>query len=202
MIEPRPVQIGTAPGGLSKGNEMMGDRVSKLNKTTSFYSLREVDKILGTLVEDQSMYRVIQYLQQKHVQYSTETIREVGKQLGLGYAAEAVIDALEKERTKTGTRNRVIIAGDDDVLTVGQLREGMHEVVKGFSAGRWIATGSVDDFIDQVMERVSRPWIAGDIVKDAVGNWYKRTDRNQWMIFGQNGYVSDASPVRPLTKMN
>lgn len=94
------------------------------------------------------------------------------------------------------------IAGDDDMLTVGQLREAFKEVMRGFSQGLWVTTGNADDIVDQVMACINSPWTAGDIVEDAKGVWYKRTHTDRWLTFGNTGSVSDGGPVRPLKKRN
>lgn len=171
----------------------------KLNQETHFYSTRELDTVLGSLAYDESMRKVINQVQRKRVQYSTQAIQEIGRELGLSSAASAVLDALEKNREK---KKSVTVANDDDVLTVGQLREAVAEVTRGFAQGRWVTEGSANDFIDEVMQRVNHPWNAGDIVKDGIGNWYKRTRSGTWMSFGNSGYHPDSTPVRPLKKIN
>jgi hypothetical protein len=170
----------------------------KLNREIHYYSTRELDEVLGTLNDDTSMRKVITEAKRKRVQFSTESIRQIGKELYVESAAIAVLGALEKNREK----KNVTVANDDDVLTVGQLRAALKETVRGFAQGSWVTEGSSDDFVDQVMQRVNHPWDQGDIVEDAIGNWYKRTAFNSWMSFGNSGYHADSTPVRPLRKIN
>lgn len=169
----------------------------RLNVDTKHkYSASELARVKDDHPRDSSMHKVVNAaMSDRFGFYTAGEITCAGRTLCLENAADAVLDALRKNRTPT-------VANDDDVLTVGQLREAIRETVRGFSQGQWVSVGSADDFVDQVMERVNHPWESGDIVKDAIGNWYKRTRGNHWQVFGSGEYISDATPVRPLKKIN
>lgn len=163
-----------------------------------FYSIKELDQVRKNGVDD-SILRVIAYLEGTRVQYGTKTILAIGKELKLDHAAAALISILEANRR----RRSPVIANDDDQLTVGELRAAWKRRYPTLSVPT--ADLEIDQIVQDINDHREPEWIAGDVVKDADGKFWKRTSGNKnhaWATFESAMYHDFDSPKRPLEKVN
>lgn len=175
------------------------------------YSLRELDTLIGQIDEDASMIKVLREVRKsgrcvssspRYGLVTADAILAAGAKLGLTHAAWAVRNALENNRVEHDRNPPVSppVANDDDQLTVGELRAAYKRIHPFLSVP--FADSHVDVLMHDIANHREPAWAVGDVVKDDIGNWYKRTGTKQWMVFGSNGYVPDSTPRRPLEKMN
>mgnify|MGYP001603274896 CR=1 FL=1 len=123
---------------------------------------------------------------------TAEAVRDAAREAGA--SADKIIYEARRHR------ERVIIANDDDVLTVGELK-------------MWLMSGGGDSILirredasaDKIMKYITDhrepEYIPGKVYRDASGTYYARTEYGAWLRFGLSSSQADNIPVRPLQEM-
>ena len=183
-------------------------RKVRLNVEKKTYSTRELDAVLGSLDKDASMRQVINKVKGMFTSVSAHTIISTGTEMCLRSASWAVVNALEENRRKSSMvskDNTAPVACDDDQITIGELREAIRRDGTYWLTSVPTIDATVDKLAKSIFDAREPEWLAGDVVRDADGKFWKRTFGGKpqaWASFETALYSSFDIPKRPLEKVS
>jgi hypothetical protein len=129
---------------------------------------------------------------EKEETFTAEELKKAARNLGYLDSLNLVIGRVQRDRQRVSEKS--------ETFTLGELYEAIEG--KNFSP----------HFYDTVVQRmrddrgqVIEKYYAGDVVKDANGNWWQRYDNDLsagWYAFGMSTQYPNITPRRPLVRQS